>query len=67
MEPPLRGVQKTALLGHCYEIPKMAKFHPILLLCFVSIAKSFKVFVQAPDAEEAINQQMALVLSEFKS
>jgi hypothetical protein len=50
VEPPLCGVQKTAFLGDRNEIAEMTKFHSILLLCFVSIGKPFKVFVQAPDA-----------------
>src|SRR5271169_684752 len=67
MEAPLCGVQKTAFLGDRYEIPEMTKFHfSALHLCFTSIVQAIKVFVQAPDAEEAISQRMALVLSEIQ-
>jgi hypothetical protein len=55
MEPPLSGVQKAPFLGDGDEISKTTKFHLIfLLLCFVSIAKTIKVFVQTQNGEEAI-------------
>jgi hypothetical protein len=53
MEPSLRSVQETSFLSDCNEIPEMTKLHDYLL-CFVSIGKPFKVFVQAPFGEEPI-------------